>query len=162
MIRVPETSRIRQPATSVLILAVLTVVLLGSFRRELIANRLWKIGFQQSWDVYAPEPIRRLQTFEAVITYADGAESTWRTPRASALFPYPTHRWERWADSITADGSSRWWDPAARWVARTHAEPGRVARKVVLRRIWALVPPPGAGDARPTWNRVDFFTLLLR
>jgi len=146
----------------VLILAVLTVVLLGSFRRELIADRLWRIGFQQSWDVYAPEPIRRTQTFAAVITYTDGSESTWRTPRAGAAFPYPTHRWERWADSITADGSAGWWARAARWIARTHADPARVPVKVTLRRRWALVPPPGARHTRKTWNQVDFFTLLLR
>jgi hypothetical protein len=146
----------------VLIVAVLTVVLLGSFRRDVIGGRLWRIGFQQSWDVYAPEPIRRTQTFEAVITYADGTESTWRTPRASAFFPYPTHRWERWADSITADGSTRWWERAARWIVRTHAEPGRLPARVVLRRRWALVPPPGARDTRQTWNQVDFFSLPFR
>jgi hypothetical protein len=149
-------------AISVLILAVLTVVLLGSFRRDLIGARLWTIGFQQSWDVYAPEPIRRTQTFEAIITYTDGTESTWKTPRASAAIPYPSHRWERWADNVTADGSAQWWERAARWIARAHGEPGRVPAKVTLRRRWAPVPPPGARHARPTLSQVDFFSLLLR
>jgi len=145
----------------VLIVAVLTVVLLGSFRRDLIADRLWRIGFQQSWDVYAPEPIRRTQTFEAIITYTDGTSSRWRIPRSSALFPYPSHRWERWADSITADGSTKWWPRAARWIAREHSDRRRVPKRVVFRRRWRLVPPPGARGPRPPWNQVDFFTLPL-
>ena len=156
------SARYTRAALSLLIVAVLTVVLLGSFRRDLIAGRLWRIGFQQSWDVYAPEPIRRSQTFEAIITYSDGTASTWRTPRASAMLPYATHRWERWSDSITGDGSVKWWGRAARWIARNHAAPGRVPAKVTLRRRWALVPPPGARHTRQTWNQADLVTVLLR
>ena len=144
-----------------LIVAILTVVGLGSFRRDVIADRLWHVGFQQSWDVYAPEPIRQQQTFEAIITYTDGTESAWRAPRAGALFPYLTHRWERWADSLSRDSAGRWWERAARWVAREHATPGKVPTRVVFRRRWAQVPPPGARAQRPQWNHADFYTLPL-
>jgi hypothetical protein len=165
-LRAPEGAPSARPAAraaiSVLIVAVLTVVLLGSFRRDLIADRLWRIGFQQSWDVYAPQPIRRIQTFEAVITYTDGTASTWRIPRASAVFPYPMHRWERWADSITGNKSLRWWRPTAQWIASAHAAPGRVPAKVTLRRRWMEVPPPGARHARQTWSQADLATVLLR
>jgi len=148
-------------AISVVIVAILTIALLGSFRRDVIADRLWRIGFQQSWDVYAPDPVKSEQTFAAIITYTDGSQSTWRVPRAGALFPYPSHRWERWQDGISYDSANRWWEPAARWIAREHAKPGKVAARVVLRRRWAQVPPPGT-RARRTWTTVDFYTLPLR
>ena len=148
-------------AISVLIVAILTVVGLGSFRRDVIADRLWRVGFQQSWDVYAPQPIQSQQTFEAIISYTDGTQSTWRPPRAGALFPYTTHRWERWADSVSRDNAWRWWERAARWVARERAAPGKTPARVVFRRRWALVAPPGARAQRPQWNQADFYTLPL-
>ena len=155
--RVPSLARV---ATSLLIVAVLTVVLLGSFRRDVIGDRLWRIGFQQSWDVYAPVPLRRSQVLEAVITYADGTQSTWRAPRADNLSAIATHRWERWSDSMTGDGSWRWWEKAARWIARTQARPGKRPIKVVLRRRFADVAPPGRPETRK-WRTFEFYTLPL-
>src|SRR5205807_2481151 len=81
----PSTRAAARAAISLLIVAVLTVVLLGSFRRDLIADRLWRIGFQQSWDVYAPEPIRRTQTFESIITHTAGAPGRHGTKSISSL-----------------------------------------------------------------------------
>ena len=141
---------------------MLAVLLLGSFRRDLIGDRLWSNGFQQSWDVYAPEPIRRTQTFEAVISYTDGTKRIWRIPRAGALFPYSTHRWERWADGITLANSARWWQRAAQAIARDHSDRVHVASNVVFRRRWRIVAPPGAHGQRPPWNQVDFYALDLR
>ena len=157
-----ESTRAGRAAISLIVVAILTVVLLGSFRPRLIGRSLRAIGFQQSWDVFAPEPIHREVIFDAVIRYADGSETTWRIPRSGPAFPLPSQRWELWQDRIVEDTQSGRWERSARWIVGHHAAPGRVPVEVVLRRRWSDLPPPGLDPALRLWNEFDFYTLDLR
>ena len=157
-----EGTRAGRTAVSVLVVLLVAAALLGSFRPRLIDRRLRALGFQQSWDVFAPDPIHREVIFEAVIVYADGTESTWRVPRASSWFPLPSHRWELWQDRMLSDAQSRHWEQGARWIAAHNAKPGATTVRVVLRRRWSDLPPPGADPSLRLWNEFDFYSLELR
>src|SRR2546422_8314735 len=104
-----EATRAGRTAISLLVVFFVSAALLGSFRPRLIDRRLRALGFQQSWDVFAPDPIHREVIFEAVIVYADGTESTWRVPRASSWFPLPSHPLELWQDPMLSDAPAPPW-----------------------------------------------------
>ena len=134
----------------------------GSFWPRLIGRQLHAVGLHQSWDVFAPEPIHREVIFDAVVTFADGGEATWRIPRTGPLFPYSSNRWELWETRIVSDDNSGWWERAARWIARQNARHGRVPVRVVLRRRWSDLPPPGMNPKLRVWNEFEFYSLELR
>jgi hypothetical protein len=147
---------------SVLVVAIVAVVVLGSFRPSLVGRQLQAVGFPQSWGVFAPDPEHREVAFDAVVTFADGSQATWRIPRASAAFPYPSHRWELWQERIVSDDYSAWWERTARWIAGRQTAPGRDPVRVVLRRRWSDLPPPGFDPKLRQWNDFEFYSLNLR
>jgi hypothetical protein len=142
--------------------AIVAVVVLGSFRPSLVGSQLQAVGLQQSWGVFAPEPEHREVVFDAVVTFADGSQAKWRIPRTSAVFPYPSHRWELWQDRIVSDDFSAWWERTARWIAGQQMGPGRDPVRVVLRRRWSDLPPPGFDPKLRQWNDFEFYSLNLR
>ena len=55
-----------------------------------------------------------------------------------------------------------WWERAARWIARQNARDGRVPVRVVLRRRWSDLPPPGMNPKLRVWNEFEFYSIELR
>ena len=42
-------------------------------------------GLEQSWRIYAPEPVRRLEFLEVRVTMADGVQRVWTNPRGDRV-----------------------------------------------------------------------------
>ena len=156
-----ESTRAGRIAISALVVALLGTAVAGSFWPWLVQRQLFAVGLHQSWDVFAPDPIHRDVRFEALIDYADGTTSTWHVERSPARSPYASQRWELWEDHIVGDDASALWERTARWVAARHGRPGRVPVRVVLRRRWSDLPPPGLDPSLRLWNEFDFYTLDL-
>ena len=79
-----------------LIAGVLAIAVAGSFWPGRFGGPLEEVGLQQSWDVFAPDPIHQEVVFDAVVTFADGSEVRWRPPHARGLGADRSHRWELW------------------------------------------------------------------
>jgi hypothetical protein len=133
----------------------------GGFWPSVIGRPLHALGFQQAWDVFAPEPVHREVRFEARVAFADGSEVTWHTPSSGALSAVGSHRWELWEDRIVDDAYAGWWESSARWIARQHVGDGREPVRVALRRRWSDLPPPGVDPSLRAWNEFEFYVLEL-
>jgi hypothetical protein len=118
-------------------------------------------GLNQTWNLFAPDPLRHSRELVAHVHYAEGPPESWRPPQGGPWFaPYRTYRWYAEVARLRLDRSEPWWEPFAAWVARIHERPGRQPVRVELVRRWQEVAPPGGGPQGP-WKEFTFYTLDL-
>lgn len=99
-------------------------------------------GLDQRWQMYAPDPIRRLETVEVRVTVADGSERVWTQPRGDLVTgPFAWYRWQKLKENAVREPSIR--AGLAHWVARTVTDPSERAVRVQMIMRTEDLPPPG-------------------
>jgi hypothetical protein len=117
------------------------------------------LAVDQDWGVFAPDPTKISIAVEADVELADGSVIRYRFPDGDPFVgAYREFRWRKWERLVRLDDSSRYWQPAAEWVAARFAERDPV--RVTLVRRFADTPPPGSGQPKE-WRSVEFYDYEL-
>ncbi|HEV2069109.1 MAG TPA: hypothetical protein VGR26_04880 [Acidimicrobiales bacterium] len=118
-------------------------------------------GLTQTWNLFAPDPLRHSRELVAHVHYDDGRSVSWRPPQGGPwLAQYRTYRWYAQVARLRLDRSRPRWEPFAAWVARIHEAPGRKPVRVELVRRWRELAPPGGGPGG-AWEESTFYVLDL-
>lgn len=110
-------------------------------------------GLEQSWQMYAPEPIRRLEFVEVRVTMADGRQRVWTNPRGDRVAgAFTWYRWQKLKENVVREPTLR--AGLAHWVV--HHLTGRSERpeRVQMTLCTELLPPPGADGPRTVGNEI--------
>jgi len=105
------------------------------------------LALDQSWPLYAPHPDHANTQWCARVSFTDGTESTWESPRwdtvSSARRLFKMRHVNAWS-SLVEDDRSAAWPGVADFHAREaeRASPGKRARRVDLIRRVQIIPPP--------------------
>jgi len=120
------------------------------------------IGLDQSWALFAPDPRRFSIALRARVLYADGTAETWRPPAGGALIDsYWDYHWQKWQEWVLDARERRLWRPAAEFIARDSARPGRRPVRVTLFRLTSVNNPPGRHpDHEPVISR-PYYSLRI-
>ena len=139
-------------------------LLIGAFDHA-IAPYMYLSGLDQSWSLFAPNPMSLNTRLEAEITYADGRMSIWKFsyPQDYGYFRrYYMERYRKWASNgVRLDQNSALWPDTARFVARLNNDGRNPPVNVKLIRYWSFIAPPQSGKPEP-WQRFVFFTYSVQ
>jgi len=121
---------------------------------------LWT-GLFQSWDMFAPSPIRANRYLEAMLVYPDGTTDYWAFPRMDRLSftaRYAKERYRKFEEVLTDDKNADMWPDIARYVARQALRGSARPERVLLVLHWSDLEQSGDGsfDATPWQSRVLF------
>ena len=111
------------------------------------ATGLW----QQSWQLFAPEPDSVNTRLSAQLHFRNGETISWNTPDYSKLTAWERFKMFRrmeYFDSVRMDSNSGAWESFAEYLARgvrPTAAQGPVV-KVELVRHWVEIPAPTEGE----------------
>jgi hypothetical protein len=117
-------------------------------------------GIDQSWSVFAPEPVKTNNGFTALVTFRDGNTAQWQAPQDDRfLGAFREGRWSKWLEVVrnpiyTEDVLK----PAAAWIARRYATDGRRPVRVTFIRAWQDIPAPGS-ELKNLWHAEAYYTL---
>jgi hypothetical protein len=118
-------------------------------------------GVEQSWRMYAPEPISQLEFVEVRVTLADGEDRIWVNPRGDRVISaFAWYRWQKLKESLPRDVHMR--SGVAHWAVRklTQASEQPVRVQIVMRT--ELLPPPGVDGPRTTAEEILYDERLGR
>jgi len=105
-------------------------------------------GLEQSWRIYAPEPVRRLEFLEVRVTMADGVQRVWTNPRGDRVVgAFAWYRWQKVKENLVREPASR--TGVAHWVARRLTGRSEHAARVQMILRTESLPVPGT-DGPPT------------
>jgi hypothetical protein len=104
-------------------------------------------GLEQSWRMFAPEPLRRLEFLEVRVTMADGVQRVWTNPRGDRVVgAFAWYHWQKVKENLVHDPASR--VGVAHWaVHRLTGRAERAARVQMILRT-ELLPAPGTDGPR--------------
>ncbi len=104
-------------------------------------------GLQQNWQMYAPEPISRLEDMQVRVWMADGSERAWTWHRGDRVIgPFAWYHWQKLKEQAIRVPPSR--PGIAHWVVRELTTPAeRPVRVQILFRNQPL-PAPGEDDPK--------------
>jgi len=119
------------------------------------------VGLDQRWDIFAPDPRRRVVDVRARISYADGRVETWRPPQGPPVVGgYWDGRWRKWMDSAMVFGPrSELWPGLATWLARERGESGRQPVRVTVVGRYYDQRRPGATPLGGPWRNLVVYSL---
>jgi len=102
-------------------------------------------GLDQVWQMYAPEPIRQLETVEVHVTLADGADRIWTIHRGDLILgPFAWYRWQKLKEQAVREPGIR--AGIARWVVGQLTRPGERVDRVRMTLRTVSLPPPGRNE----------------
>jgi len=142
--------RLREALISGLIATILLIGIVWNLPDSAIKRALMpalepialETGLDQRWQMYAPDPIRRLETVEVRVTMADGGERVWTQPRGGLVTgPFAWYHWQKLKENAVREPGIR--AGIAQWVARTLTEPSARAVRVQMILRTQDLPPPG-------------------
>ncbi len=136
-----ERSRAGRVLISLFVLLMLVTILTANLPASYLQDRLLKVDhpylyavdMEQNWGVFAPDP--RQQTVDVLgrVTFADGSHETWRVPRRNPVVgEYIDYRWLKWTEWVVSPAYPELQKPAAIYIARHLAKPGRRPVRVAL------------------------------
>jgi hypothetical protein len=99
-------------------------------------------GLEQSWRMYSPEPLQRLEFLDVRVTMANGVQRVWTNPRGDRVVgAFEWYHWQKVKENVVHDPGSR--VGVAHWVV--HRLTGRSERAVRVQMILRTesLPPPG-------------------
>ncbi len=126
----------------------------GPVRAYLIAT-----GFQQSWQMFSPNPDNTDTTLQAAITYRNGAQRIWAFPRMKDMGYEERYRRERVRKLVEVGKyEPSLWPALARYAARACNDRPQNGPPVLvtLTRILREIPPPG--QTAPPARAETFYT----
>ena len=119
-------------------------------------------GLDQGWTLFAPNPRRQSIALFARVQFANGSTQTWRTPRGDPLAGnYWDSHWQKWVVFEVNGGHADLWKPAAEFIARDLAQPGRRPVRVTLIRLTSLNYPPGHHPDRGPNLATAYYSLRI-
>lgn len=117
-----------------------------------------RIGFNQNWEVFSPDPRDQTLDVRARIEHADGTVEWWDVPDFDPVVgSFREYRWNKWQERVRLDAREDLWDPTAEWVAERHRRDGQLPDRVTLIRRW-IDHGPLTEDGRTDsdWNEFEF------
>jgi hypothetical protein len=103
-------------------------------------------GTGQIWQMYAPNPPRRLEVVEVHVTTADGGDRVWTLQRGDLVIgPFSWYRWQKLKEQLVREPEIR--AEFARWVVRELAPPPAQPERVEMTLRTTDMPPPGEASA---------------
>lgn len=113
-----------------------------------VRGYLQSTGLWQYWDMFAPNPSNLDVWVDAIVTFDDGSRVVHAYPRIAALpipMKYVQERYRKYLERAHAEGFAFLWPAFAQRIALEEfvAHPGRVPTRVVLRRHFRTIQPPG-------------------
>jgi hypothetical protein len=145
-----ETSRFGEAVISCVVVVVLLIGVVWSLPDAEIKSWLTRLlqpvasatGLEQSWRMYAPEPLQRLEFLEVRVTMANGVQRVWTNPRGDRVVgAFAWYHWQKVKENVVHDPGSR--AGVAHWVV--HRLTGRSERAVRVQMILRIesLPAPG-------------------
>lgn len=118
-----------------------------------------KLGLQQDWGVFSPNPRSQSLDVEARILHDDGTVEVWSVPDYDPILgAYRQYRWHKWQERVRLDSRERYWEPTALWLADQYAKDGVQPLSVTLIRRWIDHEPLGTPAPRDSgWNEFAFY-----
>jgi hypothetical protein len=148
-----ETSRFGEVVISCLVVVVLLIGVVWSLPDADIRRGLIRVlhpvatatGLEQSWRMYAPEPLRRLDFLEVRVTMTNGVQRDWTNSRGDrVLGVFAWYHWQKVKENVVNDPASR--VGVAHWVVRRlTGRSEQPARVQMILRTEDLAPPGAAG-----------------
>ncbi len=118
-------------------------------------------GFEQSWQMFSPNPDTRDLDIVAHVTLRDGQARDWHFPRMRDMGYAARYRRERMRKYLEiANYNNTLWTPMALYAARQcDTDPGNPPVGVTLIRVIRDVPPPGKKPS--PYTRQEFFQVVI-
>ncbi len=118
-----------------------------------------KAGFDQSWEVFSPNPREQSIQVVAVLTYDDGTTAEWTVPEFDPVIgTLRSYRWRKWQERVRLDDNQRYWETSAAWIADHSRVDGEEPATVRLVRRWTeLAPLTADGVAENPQNEFEFY-----
>lgn len=128
-------------------------------RTDVLWSPAVKLGFDQNWSVFSPNPRDQSLEVVAVLEYPDGSTGEWTVPEFNALFgAYRGYRWGKWQERIRLDSEERLWESTAAWIAANNQVDGVAPSTVRLVRRWRDVAPLTASGFTPNpTNEFEYY-----
>ena len=145
-----EGSAIGEALIGALIALVLLIGIAWNLPASEIKNRLVPVlkpvaiaaGADQVWQMYSPNPVRRLEVVEVHVTMADGSDRVWTLQRGDLVIgPFTWYRWQKLKEQLVREPPIR--AEFARWVVRELAPPPNQPTFVEMTLRSTDMPPPG-------------------
>jgi hypothetical protein len=149
-----ESSRVGEVLISCVVVVVLITGVVSSLPDAEVKRRLAPVmqpwaaaaGLEQSWRIYAPEPLRRQEFVEVRVTMTDGVERVWTNPRGDrVLGAFAWYHWQKVKENLVNDPNSR--VGVAHWVVHRLTGRGERPARVQMILYTEELPAPGAHDA---------------
>ena len=103
-------------------------------------------GTDQVWQMYAPNPVRRLEVVEVHVTTADGGDRVWTLRRSGLVIgPFSWYRWQKLKEQLVREPTIR--AEFARWVVRELAPPPARPTFVEMTLRTSDMPAPGQSSS---------------
>lgn len=163
-----ERSRTGQTIITYALLVALAALVVQNLpasvvRRDLgsLDSGAHRLGYDQDWSVFAPDPRPENLRVYATLTYPDGSTRRWDMPKGNPwLNAYSDFRWQKYQERVRADSYSGLWQPLSQWLAANQTKSGEHPVKVVLSRRFRAVTPIGqpATVPPPAWTTQVIFT----
>ncbi len=104
-------------------------------------------GLEQNWQMYAPEPLRRLEFVEVRVTMTDGVQRVWTEPRGDRVVgAFAWYHWQKLKENVVREPPLR--VGLAHWVARQLTARSERAERVQIILRTELLSPPGTDNPR--------------
>jgi hypothetical protein len=150
-----ETTLIGEIAISVLIALILITATAWSMPDSALRRKAVAIvepvalisGLDQAWYMFAPNPIRRLETVEVHLETAQGDERVWAFPSGGALTQFTWYRWHKLKEQAVRTPEIR--ADIVRWVADQMLEPSDYPAQASMVLSAEDFPVPGSGAEPP-------------
>jgi hypothetical protein len=98
-------------------------------------------GLGQSWAMYAPDPVRRNEVLDVVVTMSDGSKRVWTPTRDDHVTFVVWCHWHKLKETAVRNEDIR--AGIASWVVRELTEPAERPVRVEMILRSQDVPPPG-------------------
>jgi hypothetical protein len=150
-----EASRLGEAVISCVVMVVLIIGVVWSLPDAEIKRRIARVlqpvasatGLEQSWRMYAPEPLQRLEFLDVRVTMANGVQRVWMNPRGDrVLGAFAWYHWQKVKENAVHDPASR--VGLAHWVVRRLTGRSERATEVQMILRTESLPAPGT-DVSP-------------
>jgi hypothetical protein len=102
------------------------------------------VGLDQTWSMYAPEPISQLESVQVRVQMADGPDRVWTWGRSGRIIgPFSWYHWQKLKERVVREPAAR--RGLARWAIRELTDPGDRPTHVLMLLRTEQLPAPGAG-----------------
>jgi hypothetical protein len=120
--------------------------------KKLVRPYMVWTGLFQSWDTFAPNPIRLNSYAKAAVITENHHIKVWAFPRMEELSfseRYRKERYRKFAEVLIQQKNAILWPDAAKHLARTFDDPADLPDKVILIQFLADINPPGDKSPDP-------------